>query len=44
MKTVLETVLRRVDLSAAGALPEKPRVHHVTRVPAGGGRVIATAR
>jgi cytochrome P450 len=44
MKTVLSTVLQRVELTAADRRPEQPRTHHVTQVPARGGRVIATAR
>jgi cytochrome P450 len=44
MKTVLSTVLRRVDLAAADQRPEQPRTHHVTQIPARGARVIATAR
>jgi cytochrome P450 len=44
MKTVLKTVLQRLNLSPARARPEKPRVHHVTQVPSRGGRVVATAR
>jgi cytochrome P450 len=41
MKTVLETVLKRVELSAASAPAEKSRVHHITLVPSRGARVIA---
>jgi cytochrome P450 family 135 len=44
MKTVLETVLERVELRAARHRPEKPRVHHVTQIPSRGARVIAAAR
>jgi cytochrome P450 family 135 len=44
MKTVLSTVLRRVELTAPDPDPEPPRTHHVTQVPARGGRVIATPR
>jgi cytochrome P450 family 135 len=44
MKTVLRTVLKRVELRAAGRRPEKPRVHHVTQVPSRGARVVAAAR
>jgi cytochrome P450 family 135 len=42
MKTVLSTVLRRVDLQAARSRGEKPRVHHVTQVPSRGARVVVT--
>jgi cytochrome P450 len=44
MKSVLRTVLQRVELHAPDRRPEKPRVHHVTQVPAHGGRVVATPR
>jgi cytochrome P450 len=44
MKIVLSTVLGRVKLRAAEDRSEKPRVHHVTQVPARGARVIAAAR
>jgi cytochrome P450 len=44
MKTVLSTVLRRVELRAPDLRPERPRSHHVTQIPAHGGRVIATPR
>jgi cytochrome P450 family 135 len=44
MKTVLSTVLRHVELSAPDPRPERPRSHHVTQIPAHGGRVIATTR
>ncbi len=44
MKTVLATVLGRVELTAPARRPEPPRTHHVTQVPARGGRVVATAR
>jgi cytochrome P450 len=44
MKTVLSTVLGRVELTAPDPRPEQPRSHHVTQVPARGGRVIATPR
>jgi cytochrome P450 len=44
MKTVLSTVLQRVELTAPDQRPEQPRPHHVTQVPAGGGRVVAVAR
>jgi cytochrome P450 family 135 len=41
MKTVLRAVLQRVELRTPDQRPEQPRVHHVTQVPARGGRVIA---
>jgi cytochrome P450 family 135 len=44
MKTVLSTVLQRVELSAPDQRPEQPRPHHVTLIPARGGRVVATMR
>jgi cytochrome P450 len=44
MKTVLETVLERIELRAADHRSEKPRVHHVTQVPSRGARLVATAR
>ena len=44
MKTVLSTVLRRVELEAPDLRPESPRTHHVTQIPARGARVIATPR
>jgi cytochrome P450 len=44
MKTVLSTVLRRVDLRAPDPRPERPRTHHVTQIPARGARVVATPR
>jgi cytochrome P450 len=44
MKTVLSTVLHHVELTAPDPRPEQPRTHHVTQIPARGGRVIATAR
>ena len=44
MKTVLETVLKRVDLSTATPSSEQFRVHHITQVPSRGARVIAVAR
>ena len=44
MKTVLATVLRRIELRAADETPERSRPHHVTQVPARGARVIATPR
>jgi cytochrome P450 family 135 len=44
MKTVLRAVLQRVELRSPDQRPEKPRVHHVTQVPARGGRVVARRR
>lgn len=44
MKTVISTVLRRVELSAAGRRGEKSRVNHVTQAPSRGARVIASRR
>jgi cytochrome P450 len=44
MKTVLRAVLQLVALRAADQRPESPRVHHVTQVPARGGRVVAGRR
>ena len=44
MKTVLSTVLQRVELRAPDERPEQPRSHHVTQIPARGARVIAKQR
>jgi len=44
MKTVLSTVLDRVELHAARHRSESPRVHHVTQIPSRGARVVASAR
>jgi cytochrome P450 len=44
MKTVISTVLKRVELTAPDPRPEQPRSHHVTQIPARGARVIATPR
>jgi cytochrome P450 len=44
MKTVLSTVLQRVELTAPDQRPEQPRSHHVTQIPARGARVIAKPR
>jgi cytochrome P450 len=44
MKTIIRSVLERVELRAPSARPERARVHHVTLVPARGGRVIVTSR
>jgi cytochrome P450 family 135 len=44
MRTVLREVLRRVRLRAPSRRPERPRVVHVTAVPARGARVIVEER
>jgi cytochrome P450 len=44
MKVVLREVLRRVRLRADRPRPERPRIRHVTVVPACGARVVVTAR
>jgi cytochrome P450 family 135 len=44
MRTVLREVLRRVRLRAPSRRPERPRVVHVTAVPARGVRVIVEER
>jgi cytochrome P450 len=44
MKTVLSTVLQRVELRASDPRPEQPRSHHVTQIPAHGARVTAGPR
>ncbi len=44
MRTVLREVLRRVRLRATSPRPERPRVQHVTAVPARGARVVVTQR
>jgi cytochrome P450 len=44
MKTVLSTVLQRVELTAPDPRPEQPRSHHVTQIPARGARVLAMPR
>ena len=44
MRVVLREVLRRVRLSAPSARPERPRVQHVTVVPARGARAVVTER
>ncbi|MGH2852739.1 MAG: cytochrome P450 [Solirubrobacteraceae bacterium] len=44
MRTILRTVLERVQLRAPSAKAERTKVHHITLVPARGGRVIVTAR
>ncbi len=42
MRTILRTVLERVQLRAPSAKAERTKVHHITLVPARGGRVIVT--
>lgn len=44
MRMVLRTVLERVQLRAPDARPERAKVHHITLVPARGGRVVVDAR
>jgi cytochrome P450 family 135 len=44
MRTVLRTVLERVELEPTEARGEKRRVHHVTLVPSRGGRVTVARR
>ena len=44
MKAVLRTVLSRARLRAADPAPERPRVRHVTIVPARGARVVLEER
>jgi cytochrome P450 family 135 len=44
MRVVLREVLRRVRLRAASPRPERPRVEHVTVVPAHGARVVVEER
>jgi cytochrome P450 family 135 len=44
MRVVLREVLRRVRLRAPSARPERPRVRHVTVVPARGCRVVVEER
>ena len=44
MRVVLREVLRRVRLSAPSARAERPRVQHVTVVPARGARAVVTER
>jgi cytochrome P450 len=44
MKAVLSTVLQRFELSAPDQRSEQSRPHHVTQVPARGGRVVAIPR
>jgi cytochrome P450 len=42
MRTILRTVFERVQLRAPNAKGERTKVHHITLVPARGGRVIVT--
>jgi cytochrome P450 family 135 len=44
MRVVLREVLKRVRLSAPSARPERPRVLHVTVVPARGARAVVAER
>jgi cytochrome P450 len=44
LKAVVAEVVRRLDLVPASPAPERPRLHHVTMVPADGARVIARPR
>jgi len=44
MRVVLREVLRRVRLSAPSARAERPRIQHVTVVPARGARAVVTER
>ena len=44
MRTVLKTVIERVDLATTRAPGERARVRHVTLVPARGGRIAVAAR
>lgn len=44
MKAVLRSVLERVELRPVDSRLEKPRLHHVTQVPARGTQVVADAR
>ncbi len=44
MRAVVRTVLERVQLRAPSARDERVKVHHITLVPARGGRVIVTGR
>jgi hypothetical protein len=44
MQTVIRAVLDRVELRAPRSRPERTRVHHVTMVPAAGGRVVVSER
>ncbi len=44
MRAIMRTVLERVSLRAPSAKAERVKVHHITLVPARGGRVIVTGR
>src|SRR5205823_6392563 len=44
MRAVLRAVLRRVELAALRAEPERARLHHVTLVPSRGAEAVVTAR
>ncbi len=44
MKTILSTILERVELTAPDPRPERIRLRHITLVPARGARVLITAR
>jgi cytochrome P450 family 135 len=44
MRTILRTVIERVQLRTPSARGEGTRVHHITLVPARGGRVIVERR
>ena len=44
MRAIVRTVLERVQLRAPSARDERVKVHHITLVPARGGRVIVTGR
>jgi cytochrome P450 len=44
MKAVISTVLQRVQLQAPTQRSERAKVHHITLVPARGGRVVVTGR
>ena len=44
MRVVIREVLRRVTLRAVSERPERPKIRHVTVVPARGCRVIVAER
>jgi cytochrome P450 len=44
MRAIVRTVLERVSLRAPSARSERVKVHHITLVPARGGRVVVTGR
>jgi cytochrome P450 len=44
MKATLRTVLERAELRPASQRPERAKVHHITLVPARGGRVVLVRR